>query len=215
TINMTIGANIRKIARQPRYSPKLFMANSLRIWDSFMIQPAKIAISSPPKGSMILLVRKSILSKKPRPGRMCTSSQILKESRLNTPSTQASTPTTDAATTRFKPFSVSHATAGSPIEIDEVRPANNTNTKNRAPKTSPTGTPPTSNGIAANACGKVTNKSPGPSPASKPFVNTTGKIATPDKMDVNTSKAATISTVEAIEIGISLPVFLTLKCFGI
>src|SRR5690625_7890920 len=86
---------------------------------------------------------------------------MLKESKLNTPSTQANTPTTVAAVTRFMPFSVSQATAGSPMEIDEVKPANSTNTKNKAPNTSTTEIPPSSSGIDAKACGKVTNSKPG------------------------------------------------------
>src|SRR5690625_4111837 len=113
------------------------------------------------------------------------------------------------------PFSVSQATAGSPKEIDEVTPATTTNPKNEAPNTSTTEIPPSSTGITAKARGKVTTSKPGPSLASRPLVNTTGKIAMPDNKEVITSREATISTVDAIDIGMSLPVFFTLKCLGI
>ena len=80
--------------------------------------------------------------------------------------------------------SINHATPGSISEMDELKAAILKRIKNKVPKNTP-------RGIELKAIGRVTNTSPGPSEAARPFAKTIGNIAIPASNATPVSKAAT------------------------
>ena len=97
----------------------------------------------------------------------------LKENTAAKPSTQTRHAVNRVALRRPRPRrSSAHETKGSIMPRPEVNAAKNTSRKNNAPNTP-------APGIALKASGKVTKISPGPSAASRPELNTIGKITRP------------------------------------
>src|SRR5690554_2464863 len=111
-----------------------------------MIQPANTATSKPPKGNIMLAVKKSSRSKIVLPSNMVIHPKGAKpDHRLREridamPKTQHTKPAPSALVVRFMPFcSSSHSTMGSSSEMPEVQAAKISSIKNRVPNRLPIG----------------------------------------------------------------------------
>ena len=126
-MNLTTKYQLLKI------TPSL-ICNSSKISSFFITQPTKIAMKIPPIGSIILLVRKSVKSKKFIPN-ILNSDIKLKERALKIPSVQAKAPNAMAAYDLLVlRDSTSQATPGSIKEIEELSAAMLKRIKNKVLK---------------------------------------------------------------------------------
>src|SRR5699024_12340737 len=127
-------------------------------------------MSKQPSGSRILLTRKSVASKTDFP-KMETSASTPNESVAGILAKKTMIPEMTATFLReYFLFAVNAEIIISNWLKDEVNVANRNNSKNKLKKTG-------HNPIRLNTVGSTTNNNTGPSVASSPKANTTGKIA--------------------------------------
>ncbi len=108
------------------------------------------------------------------------SAQMLCEKTDPSPINQARPPAYSVIRSRLAPgFSTRRDTVDSSMEIDVLRAANKTSSKNNVPTISPPG-------IWPSATGRVTNKRPGPAAGSSAKANTIGKMASPASISTDT-----------------------------
>ena len=171
---------------------ELFRFIPALIWSFSKIQPTNIQIVNPPKGNMMLLVKKSIKLKKSKP-KNDTSFQILNEKILPKPNTQAIKPKIITPHFRVNIFcSSTQAVKGSIKDTDELTAAMEIRIKkidaNKLPK-----------GKELKATGKVSNNNPGPEETDRiGLLKTIGKIVNP------ANNATEVSRI--IIMGIVLPI---------